>query len=165
MSIRAFRCRNVELNVDASRDGARIRLRGNTGESREWETRQLGTGEFGVRESGDPSGQRTVFAVREAGQWWLHVAGRTYHLELATSSRTAPSIGELIAPIPGTVTEIAVSNGDDVEAGQVVMVISAMKMQLEIKAPHAGMIQQLDLAVGDPVDAGRELLRVDAPDV
>ena len=44
------------------------------------------------------------------------------------------------------------------------MVISAMKMQLEIKAPHAGVVRGLALAAGDPVEGGGELLRIEPLD-
>ena len=68
------------------------------------------------------------------------------------------------APIPGKVPEIPVRNGDKVEAGQVIMVISAMKMQLKITAPHAGVVRGLGLAVGDLVNGGSELLMIEALD-
>ncbi len=164
MSARLFRCRKVELSIDASREGSTIRLRRGAGETQAWEIRRLGVAEFGVREASASPRHRTVFALRDGGHWWLHVGGRTYDLELVVPRTAAPSAGDLTAPIPGTVAEVTVRNGDAVEAGQVVVVISAMKMQLEIKAPHAGVVRRLDLTVGDPVVAGRELLRVEAPD-
>ncbi len=152
------------MRVDAARHGSTIRLRDGEGESRTWETRRLGPAEFRVRESTSDGRHHTVFAVRSGRNWWVHLDGRTYHLKQIAARGTERTAGELTSPIPGTVTEIPVSNGDTVEAGQVVMVISAMKMQLEITAPHAGVVRGLGLAVGDPVDGGRELLMIEAFD-
>lgn len=164
MSSRAFRWRGTRINADAARDGSNIRLRLEQGGSRAWETRQIGAAEFRVRESGDGGKQHRVFVVRDGQGFWVHLDGRTYHLEHAAAARREGSAGVLTAPIPGTVTEVLVDNDNPVDADQVVMVISAMKMQLEIKAPYAGVVRGLELAVGDPVEGGRQLLRIELLD-
>ena len=62
--------------------------------------------------------------------------------------------GSLLAPMPGTVVKVAVAEGDDVEAGAVVLVLEAMKMQHTITAPAAGRVATLNVQTGQQVAAG-----------
>jgi propionyl-CoA carboxylase alpha chain len=48
--------------------------------------------------------------------------------------------GSLLAPMPGTVVSVAVEKGQQVEAGQPVLVLEAMKMQHTVRAPGAGTV-------------------------
>ncbi len=68
----------------------------------------------------------------------------------------------LAAPMPGTVTVVKVAVGDEVAAGQGLLVVEAMKMEHVISAPHAGTVTELDVAVGTTV-AMDQVLAVIAP--
>ncbi len=57
----------------------------------------------------------------------------------------------------GTITAVKVTPGDVVAAGQVLLVIEAMKMENEIAAPRAGTIQSISVAAGASVQAGEVL--------
>ncbi|MFB6441682.1 biotin carboxylase N-terminal domain-containing protein [Streptomyces sp. NPDC056411] len=57
----------------------------------------------------------------------------------------------LAAPMPGTVTVVKVAVGDEVDAGQGLLVVEAMKMEHVISAPHAGTVTELDVTVGTTV--------------
>jgi 3-methylcrotonyl-CoA carboxylase alpha subunit len=70
--------------------------------------------------------------------------------------------GELVARLPGLVVQLAVAIGDAVEAGQVVMVVEAMKMEHSIAAPHAGRVRALHFAVGERVVEGAILAEIEA---
>jgi biotin carboxyl carrier protein len=63
----------------------------------------------------------------------------------------------LTAPMPGKVVRVLVNQGDDVEAGQGVVVVEAMKMQNEIKSPKAGRVIDLRASEGATVNAGQVL--------
>ena len=52
------------------------------------------------------------------------------------------------------------ADGDEVEAGQVLVVVEAMKMENEIVARHAGVVQAVGVAEGDQVANGAELIRL-----
>ena len=72
---------------------------------------------------------------------------------------SAPSNSHaLAAPLPGTLLEIFVKPGDEVESGQVVMVIEAMKMKNSIRSPRAGKVAAVMAAVGQSVQHKQSLL-------
>ncbi|MDQ0581181.1 acetyl/propionyl/methylcrotonyl-CoA carboxylase subunit alpha [Streptomyces rishiriensis] len=68
----------------------------------------------------------------------------------------------LTAPMPGTVTVVKVAVGDEVVAGQSLLVVEAMKMEHVISAPHAGTVAELDVTPGSTV-AMDQVLAVIAP--
>ncbi|WP_413757363.1 acetyl/propionyl/methylcrotonyl-CoA carboxylase subunit alpha [Streptomyces sp. MMBL 11-3] len=68
----------------------------------------------------------------------------------------------LTAPMPGTVTVVKVAVGDEVAAGQSLLVVEAMKMEHVLSAPHAGTVTELDVTPGTTV-AMDQVLAVVAP--
>ena len=73
----------------------------------------------------------------------------------------AVATGSLLAPMPGTVVSVSVEAGQQVEAGQPVLVLEAMKMQHRVNAPHAGTVTEIDVKPGQQVAAGEVLAVVD----
>ena len=71
--------------------------------------------------------------------------------------------GGLVAPMPGSVIELRCAVGDTVEAGQVLVVLEAMKMEHHITAPFNGTVTELPIAVGDQVENGALLLTIEEP--
>ena len=69
--------------------------------------------------------------------------------------------GNVAAPMPGTITAVAVGAGDQVKAGQTLMVLEAMKMEHNIVAPGDGKVATVNVAPGDRVDEGTELLALE----
>ncbi len=68
------------------------------------------------------------------------------------SSTAAP--GSLMAPMPGSVVRVLVEVGDDVAAGDPLVVLEAMKMEHPVRAPHAGKVTELPVSTGQQVEAG-----------
>lgn len=68
---------------------------------------------------------------------------------------------KITAPMPGKVVRIMVAVGAEVEAGQAVIVIEAMKMQNELKSPRKGILKKLNVAEGAAVEAGQALGEVE----
>jgi acetyl/propionyl-CoA carboxylase alpha subunit len=69
--------------------------------------------------------------------------------------------GSLLAPMPGTVVQVIVGAGDVVEAGDLVAVLEAMKMQHTIRAPRAGTVTEVRVEAGDQVVAAAVLVVID----
>ena len=70
------------------------------------------------------------------------------------------SDGAIVAPMPGTVLDVRVGDGDRVETGQVLVVLEAMKMELALKAPFDGVVGGLTATTGAQVALGTTLLEV-----
>lgn len=161
MSERRFRIGGHEFAVDATRDGNELRLVAQGQPERRFPLQRVGTAEFVLRDPDQEGVLHSFYAIHDGKHWWVHLDGRTWHLEAVLShGRSDRSGAGLTAPIPATVTEVLVRDGDQVEAGQVLMILSAMKMQLEIKAPHAGIVSGVLFSPGDQVDGGVALLAV-----
>ncbi|MFI9805935.1 acetyl-CoA carboxylase biotin carboxylase subunit [Streptomyces sp. NPDC052301] len=106
-------------------------------------------------------------AFRRAGDW-IGRDGDAWHVRshdpVADSLGRAAHAGadSLTAPMPGTVTVVKVAVGDEVAAGQSLLVVEAMKMEHVISAPHAGTVAELDVTPGTTV-AMDQVLAVIAP--
>ena len=68
---------------------------------------------------------------------------------------------QIVAPMPGKVIRVLVKVGDEVEAGQGLLVVEAMKMQNEIRSPKAGRVVEVKVAPGEAVNSGQVLLIVE----
>ena len=68
---------------------------------------------------------------------------------------------KIVAPMPGRVVRLLVSEQAQVEAGQGIVVVEAMKMQNEIKSPKSGVIKKIVAAAGAAVNAGDVLAIVE----
>ena len=100
---------------------------------------------------------------------WLGRDGDSWHVQtydpVAANLSGAGRGGAdtLAAPMPGTVTVVKVAVGDQVVAGQSLLVVEAMKMEHVISAPHAGTVTGLDVSPGTTV-AMDQVLAVVTPD-
>ncbi|MFE8913801.1 biotin carboxylase N-terminal domain-containing protein [Streptomyces globisporus] len=98
----------------------------------------------------------TVVHFHRSGDW-LGRDGDTWHVqdhdpvEASLSGAGRSGADTLAAPMPGTVTVVKVALGDEVEAGQSLLVVEAMKMEHVISAPHAGTVAELDVSAGATV--------------
>jgi propionyl-CoA carboxylase alpha chain len=72
--------------------------------------------------------------------------------------------GGLLAPMPGTVVSLGTEQGAEVLAGQVLVVLEAMKMEHHVVAAEDGTVAELRVAVGEQVERGAVLLRLGTPD-
>ncbi|MEJ7796019.1 MAG: biotin carboxylase N-terminal domain-containing protein [Nocardioides sp.] len=114
------------------------------------------------------AGVRTTYDVSVAGDR-VDVDSPRGHTALTvvprfTDPADAVASGSLLAPMPGTVVSVAVTVGDEVAAGQPVLVLEAMKMQHTVSAPHAGTVTEIGVQPGAQVAAGEVLAVVAADD-
>jgi len=101
---------------------------------------------------------------------WAHVAGRTIRFDRRPVTHHADAAamagaGALASPMPGAVLEVRVAEGDRVEAGQVLLLVEAMKMEHPITAPGPGTVIAVHVADGDAVEAGAALVEYEPDDV
>ena len=68
---------------------------------------------------------------------------------------------QIVAPMPGRVIRVLVNTGEEVEAGQGLVVVEAMKMQNEIRSPKKGRVERLQAKEGQNVNAGEILAWVE----
>ena len=87
---------------------------------------------------------------------------RTRTIRDITAASAKPSgPAPIVAPMPGLIVRVNVAPGDTVQAGQGLVVMEAMKMELTIRAPHAGRVTRLPVGVGQLVDAGTVLVEIE----
>ena len=113
-------------------------------------------------------GMRGTWQISRRGHDWYVTGPLTGSATLRERSRfpdpDAEAVeGGLVAPMPGKVLMVNVAEEDRVAAGQVLVVMEAMKMEHQITAPADGQVSEVLAAVGDQVDNG-ELLVVIAAD-
>ncbi len=105
-----------------------------------------------------------------SGSWVeFLVAGRQVRIQVETEidrlmlqgeGETGPGTSTLNSVMPGIVTRLLVSEGDEVAQGQPLLLLEAMKMENEVRAESAGRIDALHVSAGDTVDSGAPLLTV-----
>jgi acyl-CoA carboxylase subunit alpha len=110
-------------------------------------------------------GLRCVSLVTRAGDS-LHVQTPSSTVELRIEPRfavqgTATPTGGVVAPMPGAVIDLRVETGQSVEAGQLLVVLEAMKMEHHLTAPVGGVVSSVAVSIGQQVDNGALLLTID----
>jgi biotin carboxyl carrier protein len=135
--------RHYELRVARTEEDAFLILSGhNTYEARVWAT-ESNTLRVKIREH--------LFAANIVDRKHRRISAE--HLEEGRK--------QLIAPMPGKVVRVLLGPGDEVRAGQGVVVVEAMKMQNEIKSPKAGHVVEVRVAEGATVTASQVLAVVE----
>jgi biotin carboxyl carrier protein len=88
---------------------------------------------------------------------WIKAFGGLHRLEVrdeeALISKPVSGDGRIKAPIPGMITRVMVEKGQEVEMGEPLLILEAMKMENEIRSPKAGVVKSL------PVGEGQTVLR------
>jgi 3-methylcrotonyl-CoA carboxylase alpha subunit len=169
----------IELTLSSGGRAHRVRLTFEDGQPREALV-LTGADDAGREESGArlelaavSVTESTVAAVldqeRHGARWYrrgaqLHVwIGDVHHEFGVEDPRTqefaaSAASGGLTTPLPGVVSAVPVQEGQSVAAGEVLMVIEAMKMEHSITAPYDGVVGAIHFARGDRVPEGSELL-------
>jgi biotin carboxyl carrier protein len=84
---------------------------------------------------------------------------RENRLKTTFQASTPPGVETVIkAPMPGLVISIMVTEGQEVEKGQILLILESMKMQNELRAPNAGKIVRLRIKPGESVEQKQNLL-------
>ena len=75
--------------------------------------------------------------------------------------QAAAGPARVIAPMPGKIVRVAVAAGQEVRAGEGLVVMEAMKMENEIRAPRAGRVPEVPVQEGQAVESGALLVLVE----
>ena len=81
---------------------------------------------------------------------------------IQTPKISKAGVGDVLAPIPGTVIKILVKEGDFVNEGDPILILEAMKMESEINATSTGKISKIMVREGDSVQEEQILLHIEA---
>ena len=154
--------RRVEAEVSPQGDDVTVRI---AGREIRLQLRRLGPTTWRV--VGEDGVARIARSVEHAGTRWLHVGGETLAVRVGDSAPRRASARRpegLEAPMPGAVTQVAVSEGEVVAAGQPIVIVEAMKMEHVIRAPHAGRVVALRVRQGEQVEAGAVVAELQSAD-
>lgn len=121
------------------------------------------------------NGRSFVLVARrgKGDAWEIHLDGERYEVDVvdertrairAMTGKGSSDHGPrpIRAPMPGLVVSVAVRAGDEVEVGQSVAIIEAMKMENELKAESAGVVRRVAAEPGQPVEKGAVLVELEA---
>ena len=114
----------------------------------------------------------SLFAWRRESAWVIEVEGRqlevrvederTRHIrELASHVSPVETVRDLRAPMPGLIVRIEVVAGQEVEEGDGLVVMEAMKMENELRAAAAGRVVSIEIETGQAVERDAVLLRLE----
>jgi len=122
----------------------------------------LGNGRYEVVTD---SKRTLAYAVRRRDETWVFIDGHVYVIE--ANERTAAHRGRhhdeaaLSAPMPSSVLSIHVTPGQTVKAGDVLVTLEAMKMELAVTAPHDARVRAIVCRVGELVQPGVPLVELE----
>jgi biotin carboxyl carrier protein len=105
-----------------------------------------------VRIAGARTRNSVLVAAGPASFEFVPVEGR------AGASRHGLAAPEVTAPMPGKILKLLVTEGDNVEHGQALAVLEAMKMETTLYAESAAVVKKISVAVGDMVDHGAVII-------
>ena len=121
----------------------------------------LGDGRYLVDSGG---AQRLAYGVRAGDARWVFLDGRTIVIDTAPAARRrARGRGDeaLASPMPGTVVRVEVEPGQQVAAGDLLVMLEAMKMEVQIRAPRDGRVKAVACRKGDLVQPGVPLIELE----
>ena len=107
-----------------------------------------------------------VYAVADGPRTWVFIDGRTFVVEgnerdVDSRAHATDDQIALAAPMPATVVAIVVRPGQEVAAGDLLLMLEAMKMELPIRAPRPGRVKALACREGELVQPGVPLVEMD----
>ncbi len=106
-------------------------------------------------------GRRFEVRLSEPEPEWRALARRR-HERVRQGAAGGGGRDAVVSPMQGTVLSVQVGEGDEVEPGQVICVVEAMKMENEVPAHRAGTIRSLTVEPGQPVTTGQIICEIAA---
>jgi acetyl/propionyl-CoA carboxylase alpha subunit len=155
--------RTVAVEIERDGDGYRAVI---DGRPYRLDTRRIGPGTMSLILE-DRS--ILVHAAKGDGAWHVFVGGETYDLRIpggaesqAGEADDGPELvdGVLKTPMPGRIVSVEVEEGQEIEAGQTLVVLESMKMQNSIVSPVAGRVVKVHRGPGELASFGDPLVEI-----
>jgi acetyl/propionyl-CoA carboxylase alpha subunit len=110
-------------------------------------------------------GRFACTVARDEHGVWISCQGHAEYFEIerksAKEALQPASESELRAPMTGRVVSVRVQPGQTIQAGDIVVILEAMKMEFRIEAPYASSVREVNCKPGDLVDLGQVLVTID----
>jgi biotin carboxyl carrier protein len=158
-----------EVALEHRDDGYRVTVSGPGDEARAYDLEMLDAqpGALSLRFD-DPAGAarpQVIYWAADGETRWLSSCGCTYRLDRPQARRArggaAAALGDSVrAPMPAQVRAVSVAAGDVVEAGQTLLLLEAMKMEIRLPAPRAGRVGRVLAQPGETVARDQVLVEM-----
>jgi pyruvate carboxylase subunit B len=114
----------------------------------------------------------SLFARRNAAGWLIEMEGRLFEVavedertrhirQLASHAAPVETRRDLLAPMPGLIVRVEVVEGQEVDAGDGLVVMEAMKMENELRADAPGRVLSIEVGAGQAVERDTVLLKLE----
>jgi acetyl/propionyl-CoA carboxylase alpha subunit len=112
---------------------------------------------------------RTARVAKTDGSLVIWVGGHRFELDVGTSDDQSVGAagaggavsGSIKAPMPGSVVKVLVSEGDEVEEGQSLVIVEAMKMENDVRSPLVGTVKSVNVKAGDSVGTTEAMVEIE----
>ncbi|MCS5527397.1 MAG: hypothetical protein NZ774_05995 [Candidatus Poseidoniales archaeon] len=108
-------------------------------------------------------GEERLVLVKVEDIWWVYHNGHTSRVSVVERGAvsTFDSMGGLTSPMPGKILNVMVSMGEQVDKGQTLLILEAMKMENRICCPVNGIVSAIHYEAGDQVNQGAILIEIE----
>ncbi|AEI47498.1 biotin/lipoyl-containing protein [Runella slithyformis] len=139
------------------------------GQPFQWDLVALDNGRFHILQNGRSYNAEVIEADYAEKSFKLKINQSTYTVtakdrfdvlleKMGMTGAAKNKVNHLKAPMPGLIWDIKVQVGDTVKAGDIVLVLVAMKMENALKSPGEGVVKSIKINKGDTVDKNRTLI-------
>lgn len=158
---------NAELNqedftINIKQDGDKLFAEINE-RKYELEAHQINEGVYLLKHEGNVYECRVDRTEKERDRFHVHLRNQSFTINLYDPKRLrathgasahADGVAEITANMPGKVVRVLVESGAEVNKGDGVVIVEAMKMQNEMKSPKDGVVKAIRVSAGDTVNSG-----------
>lgn len=139
------------------------------GEAVEWDIADIGHNSFHILK-GDKSYTATVISFNaEEKTMVININGNDYEIsikdkydlllqQLGISSKSSSAVQSIKAPMPGLIINVMVKEGDQVNKGDALLILEAMKMENVLKSPRDGVVKNIKAQLRQAVEKNQVLL-------
>ncbi len=162
-----YKIKVQENEYEATQDGGQLSI---NGETLDWDLAQLSEGRFHAlykNQSFDLEVEQAdyatkTFKIKVNGQSLTLTAQDSLDLllnKLGMSDALTQAVKDVPAPMPGLILDILVKEGDEVQKGDKLLILEAMKMENVVKSPGDGTVTAISVTKGQNVDKGDVLIK------